>query len=262
MTTQQNPKKYNTNATEKTLAVIDYIFETEASFTEIQQALNIPKATLHRILSALENEDYVAKNTLTEKYSLGNKFIHYGETTKAKRTLNSIAEPFIKQLAEITGESACLSVYYQGVSIALVSFEGDSSALTSKLIPFSPLNCSASGKIFLSLMDEADMTHFFQSDACIDRTVNTFTDAIKFKEERENILKNNISIDDEEYEYGLYCISVPLTSHEESLYASVGITGPKARIMMKGLDNMIREVRNCSEEISRILEKIKYQFEF
>ncbi|WP_459129451.1 IclR family transcriptional regulator [Guggenheimella bovis] len=262
MKTDSEIKKYNTNATEKTLSVIDFLFCSEATFTDIQNALHIPKATLHRILLSLENHDFISKNSLTEKYSLGNKFIYYGETTKSQRNLTTISEEYVKKLAEVTGESACLSVYYHGVSISLVSAEGDSTALTSKLIPFSPLNCSASGKIFLSLLDEKTMENYFETNTCIPRTVNTITTLQDFLPEKEKILEQKISFDDEEYEYGLFCVSVPLESYDQTILASVGITGPKARIMMKGLDSMVNEVKSCSDKISAILKKMRYQFEF
>ena len=60
-------KQPNTlNAIEKTLSVIDFISNHETTFAEIQKSLCLPKATLHRILQALELHEFIKKDDLNE----------------------------------------------------------------------------------------------------------------------------------------------------------------------------------------------------
>ena len=256
-------KQPNTlNAIEKTLSVIDFISNHETTFAEIQKSLCLPKATLHRILQALELHEFIKKDDLTDCYKLGLKFIYYGESVKANTDLPSIVSDYLESFSREIGESSCLSVLYQNMVLTLSSFEGDSSALTSRLVPFSPLNCSASGKIFLSNFSDNRLTEYFESNAPIQKTLNSICSYDEFIEEKRKIKEKGISYDDEEYEYGLFCMSVPLHNHLGPINATIGITGPKARIFMKDLSSIEQELKSISEEISGQLKKIKYLSEY
>lgn len=256
-------KQRNTvNAIDKTLSVIDFLARGEATFTEILQALRLPKATLHRILQSLEDHDYISRNSITDKYSLGIKFVYYGGIVKSSISIVSIAEPYIQALAQNTGEYASLGVFYHDVSFSLYSVDGDPSALTAKLMPLSPLNCSSSGKLFLAHMDDDTLQGYFRSDKWERNTINSICTFEQFKTEQKKILKQDIAFDDEEFEYGVFCMSAPLYNHEGFINANIGITGPKARIMMKGLDKIESAVRKCSADISTVLKSIRYEFEY
>ncbi|MCI8609243.1 MAG: IclR family transcriptional regulator [Firmicutes bacterium] len=254
--------KNQPNAIDKTISVIDFISEGDVTFTDIQQALELPKATLHRILQSLELYDYIIRNADTEKYRLGKKFIYYGEVVKSQTSIVTIAEGPIKALAEKIGEHVGLSAYYQNHTMTLFSQAGDSSTLTSTLIPFSPLNCSASGKCYLSYMDDDALQNYFTNGPWVKKTVNSICTFADFKAEQARILERGIAYDDEEYEYGLYCMSVPLFNHQGPIFSNVGISAPKARLFMKGADEIEQALRKCGDEISKILTEIRYQPEY
>lgn len=250
------------NAVDKTLSVIDCIFERELSFTEIREQLDMPKATLHRILQSLESRDFVARDEETERYRLGMKFIYYGEALKSKLSLISIAENSVKELARITGESSCLSILYNNAVFTLVAVEGDASALTSRLIPISPLNCSASGKIYLASRSDEELRAYFNSGSWVRKTANSICTFEDYKAEQKRILSSQLSYDNEEYEYGLFCIASQLSNHTGKINASLGITGPTARIHTKDIPAIEAELKHRVAEVSDILTKIKYEFEY
>ncbi len=59
--------------------------------------------------------------------------------------------------------------------------------------------------------------------------------------------------DDEEYEYGLYCISMPLCYYEE-IIATVSVTGPKTRLEIKGIEMIEEELKSAVTAISDLIE--------
>ena len=257
------PRRPNTvNAIEKTLSVIDYISSKDATFSEIQRQLNLPKATLHRILQSLESHRLIKKDRATDSYSLGLRFIYYGEQVKSRTDLPAIVSDHIQDLAADIGESCCLSVLYQNTVLTLESFEGDASGLTSRLLPLSPLNCSASGKIYLSHFPDEKLRAYFDSSSPVKRTINSICTYEDFLAEREKIKTDGISYDNEEYEYGLFCMSAPLCNHEGPLDATIGVTGPKARIFMKSASAIEKKLRKVTDEISKTLIEIKYVSEY
>ena len=257
-----NRSQEASNAVDKTLAVIDFIFQGETTFTQIHQSLGLPKATLHRILCSLEAYDYVIRDAETEKYKLGRKFIYYGEQVKAQTSIVSVAKDAVEDLAKQVGESVALSALYQGLTLTLLSVQGDSSSLTSMLTPVSPLNCSASGKLHLARMSDEQLRAYFSSGEWRQKTVNTICTFEAFKPEQKKILKSGIAFDDEEYEYGLFCMSVPLRNHNGIIPCNIGLSAPKTRLFMKGADEVEAALRRCAETVSRQLAEIQYQPEY
>lgn len=258
----EEKKRYTANAIDKTLSVIDFLAKGEASYTDILQALHLPKATLHRILQSLEEHEYISRNDVTDRYSLGIKFIYYGAVVKSDISIVSIAAPHMQSLAASIGERVSMSMLYHDMAVGLVSFEGESSVLISRLIPVAPLNASASGKLFLSYMSDEKIRSYFESSMWERTTVNSICSYDSFKAEQKKILQQGISYDDEESEYGLYCMSIPLSNHEGILPANMGITGPKSRIFMKGRDELEKKLRQCAMDVNHTLQTLRYEFEY
>lgn len=250
------------NSIDKTLSVIDCIFEEESTFNDIQKKLNLPKATLHRILQSLESHELIEKVTPGDIYRLGLKFIYYSELVKKRLSLPSLAEGYLKTLAAETGENTALTVLYQQHCMSLIQCRGEDSALTSNLLPFPALNTCSSGKLFLARWNDTDLQSFFSGADLAKPTHKTIVTFEDFKEEQQKILKNGIAYDNEENEYGLFCMSVPLYSHLGPINANIGITAPKSRLMMKDTAVIEEKLRTTAKTISDILIKVKFESPF
>ncbi|MFC4803811.1 IclR family transcriptional regulator [Filifactor villosus] len=252
-------KKYRIEMLDKSIKVIDCIFENDSmTFMEIQKKINISKASLHRILYTLEQSDYLEKDRDTDVYRLGKLFAFYGIKVRSSMTITSICEPFMKNLANELGESVNLNIEYDSRVLCLLSFKGESSVISSTLMPISPLNCSASGKLFLLSKTDKELKEYFDSELPEYRTVNSIMSYESYCKERENILEKEVSYDVEEYEYGLFCISIPLKNHQGRLNLNVSISGPRTRMEMKGIDMLEEKLRSTVESISYILKNIQY----
>ena len=259
----RNDEENINNSNDKMLNVIDCIFEDrEISFIDITKKLNIPKSTLNRILSSLVKSEFIEKNQTNEKYRLGFKFIYYSETIKSKLSIVNITEGIIKDLAKSTGETVNLGILYNDYVLNILSVKGEESALTSILIPMSPLNCSATGKIFLAYKNDLEQKEYFKNNHYEKRTIKTICTFEDFKKEQNQILKTAISCDNEEYEYGLFCIASPLKNHTGIINAAISITGPKVRMEIKGIDYIKKELSEKVTLVNEILIKIKFNLTY
>lgn len=238
---------------DRAIQILNEIFLSEDSIgvSEIAQNLDLPKATVYRILNTLCQRNVVDKDPDSDKYNLGLVFIEYAEKVKSKLNLKTIAEPFMDKLSKSIGESVNLGVLYERDVLSICSIEGESSVLISKLIPISPLHCSSMGKILLAEMDERDIKDYFNSDRIKKRTINTIIDYDSFIIEREKIRRDRVSFDREEYEYGLTCISCPITNKDDIVVAALSISGPTSRLQYKGFDNIMKELKNNGIKISQ-----------
>lgn len=249
--------------TERTLEIIDYLYERArpVGVSKIAADLSLPKATVFRILVTLEQWNFVRKSEDTDDYKLGLALIKYGSKVAAQTNLVDIAKPFINRLSDQLSESVNLNIEYQGQSLNIYKSDTEHSILVSKLTPISALNCSASGKIFLSKWDQETMKEYFTQKHFSDRTMNSITEYKEFMKELKTITENGIAYDNEEYEYGLFCLAAPIR-HKDSIVAAISISGPKTRLEHKGLDSISKELKNICNEISDLISELDLEILF
>jgi len=235
--------------------IIDYIYNSDEPIgvSKISTDLNLPKATTFRILAALEKWNIIEKQYNTDKYKLGKMLIKYGAKVSSDLSLVDVASPIIDALSNKIGESTNLNIEYQGNSLNIYKSSKDNFKLVSKLIPISPLNCSSSGKIFLSVKSQEKLKEYFNSNDCCKRTMYSITDYENFEKEMESIKKNGLAYDNEEYEYGLFCVSAPIY-HKNKLIASISVSGPKTRLEYKGLNNIESELKSSCKIVSNLID--------
>ncbi|ADK15986.1 MULTISPECIES: IclR family transcriptional regulator [Clostridium] len=250
-----NSQNYDSiSMVDRAIQIINEIYKSEVPIgvSEISSNLDLPKATVYRILNTLFQNSIIEKDK-NGKYGLGLIFIQYSEKVKSKVDLNLIAKPFMVDLSAKTGESTNLGILDEDNVVTISSVNGESSVLVSRLIPVSPLHCSSMGKIFLSYQDDEMIKAYFKRHNQ-KRTVNTISNYEDFLLERKKIIAEQISYDIEEYEYGLGCISAPIYNSKGKIAAGISVSGPISRMRFKGIKYIENELKNVANKIS---EKVK-----
>ena len=178
---------------------------------ELSKGLNLNKTTVHRILNSLICMNYVKQDPETLKYSLSFKICGIANQILAQNNIIDLARPYIKSLAEQTGETVHL-VEVDGINAVYIDkVEASQSAvrLVSMVGKTIPLYCSGVGKALM-----ADMSD----------------EKIKAIWEQSEIHKLTDSLDNEENELGVRCIAVSLKSfHGKPKYA-ISVSAPKDRM--------------------------------
>jgi len=243
--------------TDRTCEILEYLYSTEKAVgvSKISNDLDLPKATVFRILQALEKWQFVQKKEDSDEYNLGLGMIKYGAKLTSDMTLVTISKSLINALSIQIGESVNLNIPYQDQTLNIYQSPNANYILISKLTPISALNCSASGKIFLSQKSTDAIALYFNHGLYSNRTINSITDYQSFKKNIESITDKGIAYDDEEYEYGLFCFAAPVY-HNDLIIASLSVSGPKTRLQYKGLEDLESELKSVSEQISKLIENI------
>jgi DNA-binding IclR family transcriptional regulator len=236
---------------DRALKILDYIFNENkgSGISQIAVDLDLPKANIFRLLNTLDKWGFVEKDR-NDKYSLGKALIKYGNKAKGNLDVLTIAEPIIKELAVQVGESVNVGIEYDQNVLTILSEQGESSVLISRLIPISPLNCSSMGKIFLSNSSEELIRNYFNTKRPEKRTISSITTVEKFLQIRNEIIESNVAYDNEEYEYGLTCIAAPIRDQEGKIVAAISVSGPTSRLKFKGIDMIVEKLKSSAQNIS------------
>lgn len=252
-------KKYDSIImVERALNVIKMLSDSEESVgvSEIAENLELPKATVFRILNTLYKSGFATKDPINDKYDLSIAFVEIGEKLKYRMDLEKIASGVMEELSKKVGETVNLGIFYEDEILTIHSIQGESSILVSKLKPTSPLYCSSTGKLFLSEMNEAEAEEYFANAKLTKRTRNTITTFEEFLKEKPVILSEKIAYDREEFEYGLTCMSCPVLGKSGKIVATIGISGPTSRLVYKDFDSLAKEIKSSAVELSELVKRV------
>lgn len=232
--------------------IINIISENggEAGISYLANKTGLSKSTIFRILYTLQQNGMILKNQTNDKYGLGMFFIKTGEQMKNSLNLKKVALPIMEKLSSEIGETVNLGVMYEKQVLILETVFGDESVLVSRLDPICPLYCSGIGKLLMLKFSEQEIKKYFEEISIYKKTINTITDYKQMLKKQQEIVECGYSIDDEEYEFGLYCIAAPIYNLEGEIIAGLSLSGPASRIKYKGEEKLTKMIMDSAKDIS------------
>ncbi|WP_148294612.1 IclR family transcriptional regulator, partial [Halarchaeum acidiphilum] len=140
-------------ASRTTLRVLDALRELDgAGVTELSRALDMPKSTVHRHLTALEQEQFVTRDG--DDYVVGLHLFQLGEYARKRKAVYCLAVPHTEEIAKETGERSQFVVEEYGRGIYLHVAAGEHAVHTGFETggEIQNLHSTAAGKLFLAHM--------------------------------------------------------------------------------------------------------------
>ena len=215
--------------------------------SQLSKKTSLPKTTVFRLLETLHYLGLVKQNDKQE-YMLGRAFLKYIDRVKNQEDLVSVSTPFLKEFASEIGETINLGILYNDEVIYLKSIRGERFTFRVQLLPVAPLYNSSLGKIFLSTFSNEALEDYINKTNFEKTTINTIVDIDKFKEQ-------NIAYDNEEAEYGLTCVALPITKSNKVI-AAISVSGPTSRLKIKGLNKIIQTLQDTADSINHAISTI------
>jgi DNA-binding IclR family transcriptional regulator len=232
---------------EKTLRVLDlFTFERPSwSVTEIARELEMPTATAHRIVRALEVRSYLAK--VGPRYRLGFAAVDLGRRATASVELRSRLRGELRELAAATGETALLTVYDENRhgSLCVDRIETTHSLrLTIEIGRVTPIHAGASAKALLAFLDQATIDDVLarELETLADGTV---TDPTVLRGQLEEIRARGWAESYEENDKGAWGIAAPILVGGQ-VVASIGFAAPATRHSESAVRSFARLVTDAA----------------
>lgn len=196
--------------------------------TELADALDISKSTVHHHINTLANENYLERDDGTYKLGLG--MLTFGGKARSHQQIFELARDDVDRLAEETGELVRLVVEWDGHGVTLYQSSGDNvEQARSQVGGLQELHCTAAGKAFLAKLPEDRVESVLDVNALTSYTENTITDPDALSEELERTEAQGIAFDDEEYDEGMRCVASAISDHSGELLGAISVTGPVDR---------------------------------
>lgn len=216
---------------------------------EIQRHVNFNKGDVHRLIATLESIGYVRK--ISSGYVLSFKMHALGQTVAKESELLQIAKPHMENLSNEIQHNISLLVIEKNRVVRIYQHEypTDLKVLQEKEVTF-PLNCSATGKLFLSFVDQDDLLQLIDEIKLVRKTKYSIADKDKLVEEVSKIRQRGYSTEIKESSEFMHCMAVPIFDEENRLLASLSITSPSFTFPLEDFERFLPKLKETSMKIS------------
>lgn len=223
---------------DRSIAIVHALADSPLTLAELCTATDLPRATAHRLATALEVHNVVAR-TDDGRWTLGPWLTTLSGVQRSH--IIGAATPIMQRLLETTGESVQL---YQltGAQRTCIATQEKTQGLqyTVPVGTAFPLTAGSAAKVFLAF-GTPELRSLILPDA-------TFRSS-----ELEDVRKNGWAESMNERENGLSSISAAVTDASGSLVAVLSISGPSERLKPSPAALWQKEISAAAQELSRLL---------
>lgn len=201
-----------------------------AGVSELAEISRLSKSSVHRILAALTQRQYVIKDDVAKIYRLGFRPLTLASAVLEALEIKPIARGELRRIANASGETVhliCLDGY-DGVYVDKIDTPNPI-GLKSQIGKRIPLYCTGGGKALLAHASERFIRQYMEQTQLIPFTPHTITAPDALLAELAQIRRQGFALDNEEHHTTITCISVPLLNHQQEPMASISISAPSYR---------------------------------
>jgi IclR family acetate operon transcriptional repressor len=231
----------------KTLAKNDH----GLSLSQLALQVKLPVSTAHRLLSTLQQENFVRYDAERGVWLVGVQSFIVGSAFLRSRELTAIARPLMHDLMENIGETVNLAVEEGGEVVYMAQVEcRQTMRAIARPGGRAAMHASALGKALLAAMPETDVKRIIAQRGLPAFTEKTITAAEALRAELKLIRARHIAIDDEENALGLRCVAAAIFDEHARPAAAVSLSGPSVRITPEVLPGLGEAVRRTAAQIT------------
>lgn len=158
-------------------------------------SLDLAKTTVHGLVSTLEKNGFLLKDTRIRKYRLGFALYELGSIQVADLEVNQRAFLPLRQLANVTNMICRVGIWDRNAVIVTMTAQPQGHESTTRQIgPRLPGYCTALGKAVLANMPDSEIEDYLDEIELIAYTPNTITDRKDLEEDLVRTREQGYSI--------------------------------------------------------------------
>lgn len=200
------------------------------SVAQIAAGTGLPRPTVHRILAALRDIGFIEQDAKGGGYMLGISLYELGSLSLVNMDLHREAQPFVDQLARLSGCSVHLGVF-NGQSVVVIEREDldEPRKSLASHVEIAPIHCTGVGKSVGAWLP-TDLIRKIAAPGLQAYTVNTITGLSALEREYARIRKRGFAFDNEELQLWIRCVAAPIRNASGRVFAAISVSGPTQRM--------------------------------
>ena len=244
---------YQVRALERALDILAAfsLRQPELSLTEIATRTHLAKSTALRLLAVLEERGFVERAAETDRYRVGIHLFEIGSIYIQTLAIESIARPFLLQLAHQCNQTANLGVLRHGEIVHLDVLAPDRPIrFYAQVGQREKAYATGLGKVLLAELSDEELAELVRNQGLERRTRRTIVSLEALRLHLAQVREQGFAIDDEESSVGLRCVAAPVRNHRDQAVAAISISGPAFEFRDEALPQFIDAVIDTAREVS------------
>lgn len=217
----------------RTLMILEILGRSDRAMTatEINESLGLPKQTVHRLCTTLEQTGFLTRQGKTKRFQTARRLRDMG----AGLLFNSRAHISRRQILLDVARQVKETVNFVVPDDSGMSYVDrvETDWMFRIQLPIGshvPFHCTASGKCFLATLPPKARRAFVSSLTLTQMTPQTKTETDLLLKDLRDISHRGYSLDEQEFFEGLIAIAVPVTDAAGRFVAALAFHGPTQRM--------------------------------
>lgn len=230
------------------LAVIEILARHPSglTLTAMAEEAGLTRAGARRFLLTLTELGYATQSGRV--FALSPRLLTVARTWLSGSSLWTYAEPFMREVASRLDES-CSAAVLSGHDVIYVARVPGRRILSVAIHVGTrlPAFCTSMGRVLLSGLAPADLDALLKTAALTRRTARTVTDPARLAGIIGDVARQGFALVDEELEYGLRSIAVPLRNRQGAIVAALNVSTQSTRFSPEEMaDVMLPHLRQAA----------------
>lgn len=238
----------------KGLIVLELVKQMQGiTLAEVMEKLKLSKSTAFRLLTTLEDMNYIYK--IQSQYFFNFKLFSKEETERQKNDWTSLRS--IYQFAQSLQMSTYLGKL-DGTDLIMTQVINEPylHPTDKEIGNRSRVYLSALGKVILAHLEEEELNKLLNRMALEPATPNTFQDSQLFRYHLKAIKEDGYAFDDEERNIGIRCVAVPVF-RDKKVIAAFAIAAPAVQISRRNIKQIATKLGAGSKAIAKEIEALE-----
>jgi IclR family transcriptional regulator, acetate operon repressor len=248
---------------DRALLLIETLAEDDEGYrlTDLAIRTGLSPSTIHRLLTTLEKRRFVQFDREQSMWHIGAQSFAVGATFARRRNFVTQAMPYLRKLRDQTRETANLAVVDEGAMVILTRVESrEIMRSVTKVGGRAPMVASGLGKAFLSTYTEEDVFAIIRREGMPRLTSKSIVRAGELCKSLHDIRERGYSVDDEEAQIGLRCVSAVVYDDRSEPLAAISVSGKASRVPDDRLPVLGKFVQEVATKITESFKGITPSF--
>jgi IclR family transcriptional regulator, KDG regulon repressor len=253
--TANRGKEHGSQAVHRVLGILLCWTDEDStlSLTEIAQRTSLTLPTAHRMIKALQAENFLVHDKISGQYGLGPAILDLARVLLQRSDQDELVStviPHLERMRAITGETVGLHIPMGDLRLCIAELVSRHPIRTATGVGRTfPLPDGASGLILTAWSEERLDLVERQSDASYERRQ-------KLHKELAKVRKNRYAISIGQTIPGAAALALPLFGPNNDVRAAVNVTGPASRWTRKV---MLSHLAALTEEVDYVSGQLGYR---
>ncbi len=224
----------------------------ELTGAELSRRLDLPRASVFRILQTLEQMGFIERVQDTANYKLGIAVLRLGFEYLASMELTEHGRPVLDALCTATGHSAHLVVRDRCEVVFIAKAVGKSSLFNAIQVGARlPAHATVLGRVLLADLSMTGLTELYAGKVLNAFTLHTPTTLASLKQQIAEDKARGYGISQGGFESGISTIAAPVFDDRHAVAAAVSVTVPAQQIDAESLIVLVTQVKAAANRLSQ-----------